>query len=41
MPVDFLTDAQVAAYGRFAGPPTQAQLELWDGKTSAVYAARS
>jgi hypothetical protein len=27
MPVEFLTDAQVAAYGRFAGPPTRAQLE--------------
>ena len=27
MPVEFLTDAQVAAYGRFAGPPTRAQLD--------------
>ena len=27
MPVEFLSDAQVAAYGRFAGPPSRAQLE--------------
>ena len=27
MPVEFLTDDEVAAYGRFAGPPTQADLE--------------
>src|SRR6266508_1957635 len=27
MPVEFLTDAQVAAYGRFAGPPSRAQLK--------------
>jgi hypothetical protein len=27
MPVEFLTDAQVAAYGRFTGPPSRAQLK--------------
>jgi hypothetical protein len=27
MPVEHLTDEQVAAYGRFAGPPTRAQVE--------------
>ena len=27
MPAEFLTDAQVAAYGRFTGPPSRAQLE--------------
>ena len=27
MPIEFLTEAQVAAYGRFAGAPTRAQLE--------------
>ena len=27
MPIEFLTEAQVAAYGRFAGTPTRAQLE--------------
>ena len=27
MPVEFLTDAQASAYGRFAGPPSQADLE--------------
>jgi hypothetical protein len=27
MPIEFLTDAQVAADGRFAGPPTRAQLD--------------
>lgn len=27
MPVDFLTEAEVAAYGRFTGPPSRTQLE--------------
>jgi TnpA family transposase len=27
MPVEFLSDQQVATYGRFAGPPTRTQLE--------------
>jgi hypothetical protein len=27
MPVEFLTDDEAAAYGRFAGPPVQADLE--------------
>ena len=27
MPVEFLTDDEAAAYGRFAGPPAQADLE--------------
>jgi TnpA family transposase len=27
MPVEFLTDAQVAAYGRFTGPPSRVQLK--------------
>ena len=27
MPVEFLTDDEAAAYGRFAGPPSQADLE--------------
>jgi Domain of unknown function (DUF4158) len=27
MPVEYLSDEQVAAYGRFAGPPTRTQLE--------------
>src|SRR3954470_10143669 len=27
MPVEFLTDAQVGAYGRFTGPPSRAQLK--------------
>ena len=27
MPVEFLSDDQVAAYGRFNGPPSQAELE--------------
>ena len=27
MPVDFLTDDLVASYGRFAGPPSQPELE--------------
>jgi TnpA family transposase len=27
MPVEFLSDEQVAAYGRFVGPPTRTQLE--------------
>jgi Domain of unknown function (DUF4158) len=27
MPVEFLTDEEVAAYGRFGGPPSRAELE--------------
>ena len=27
MPVEFLTDVEAAAYGRFAGPPPQADLD--------------
>ncbi len=27
MPVEFLSDEQAAAYGRFDGPPSQAELE--------------
>jgi hypothetical protein len=27
MPVEFLTDDEAAAYGRFTGPPSQADLE--------------
>jgi Domain of unknown function (DUF4158) len=27
MPVEFFTDDEAAAYGRFAGPPSQAELE--------------
>jgi hypothetical protein len=27
MPVEFLTDDEVAAYGRYTGPPSQADLE--------------
>jgi TnpA family transposase len=29
MPVEFLSDDQIAAYGRFAGPPRRAQLERY------------
>src|ERR1700737_2703996 len=29
MPVEFLTDDQAAAFGRFAGPPSRAELERW------------
>lgn len=29
MPVEFLSDDQAAAYGRFNGPPSQAELERY------------
>ncbi len=44
MPVDFLTDEQAAAYARFVGAPSQAELErfffLDDADRSAVETRR-